>query len=127
MDAQNTVVADWIRAPEVIDVGQFGPLDHRMDIYHAGLLLLQVAVGKPLRFSREDVLAGSPRQLAELLPPPAGPAIAHALRRHAAARYSTAMEFWRALNPPSESPALANIAALLADPGGGSPPASRGG
>src|ERR1700680_928903 len=31
MDAQNTVLADWIRAPEAHDVAEYGPMDTRMD------------------------------------------------------------------------------------------------
>jgi hypothetical protein len=101
MDAQNTVLADWIRAPEAHDVAAFGPMDHRMDLYHAGLLFLQVMLGKEVRFSKEEVLAGLPRQLAEKLEPPFGAAISVALRRHAAERYKNALDFWKAIDPPA--------------------------
>lgn len=108
MDAKNTVLADWIRAPEIIDVDTYGPPDRRMDLYHAGLLLLQILAGRELRFTREQVMAGLPRELAEQLPPPYGQAIGVALRRHATARYGDALAFWQALNPapppPSQGP-----------------------
>ncbi|HTR24387.1 MAG TPA: hypothetical protein VMI10_10410 [Terriglobales bacterium] len=41
----------------------------------------------------EGVLAELPRQLAEQLESPFGPAIAVALRRHAAQRYANALHF----------------------------------
>jgi eukaryotic-like serine/threonine-protein kinase len=100
MDAQNTVLADWIRAPEAFDVAQFGPMDHRMDLYHAGLLFLQVMLGKEVRFTKDEVMEGQPRKIAEQLPPPFGPAIAMALRRHAAHRHPNALQFWQAMCPP---------------------------
>ncbi len=102
MDAATTILADWIRAPEAIDNPEFGPLDQRMDIYHCGLLFLQVLTGTHLDFSREEVLAGAPRQAALQLPEPYNFAIEKALRRHVAFRTATAMEFWRDLNSPAE-------------------------
>jgi serine/threonine protein kinase len=84
--------------PEVIDPEEFGPLDHRADIYQTGLLFLEVLTSKPLTFDRDDVLAGRPRELAESLPHPAGPVIATMLRRHSMARPSNALEVWNALS-----------------------------
>jgi serine/threonine-protein kinase len=98
MDAKNTVLADWIKAPEAIDAGEFGPMDRRMDLYHAGLLLLQVAIGQEVRFTRQQTLDGEPRKLAEQLPAPYGPAIARSLRRHVLQRFADAKEFWLALS-----------------------------
>lgn len=97
IDAQNTVLADWMKAPEALDAKQFGPMDQRMDIYHVGLLFLQVLHGQNLKFSEEDVLAGRPREMAAQLVHPYGPALAKALRRHADARTSSAMDFWQDL------------------------------
>jgi len=113
MDAQNTVPADWIRAPEAFNVNEFGPMDHRMDLYHAGLLFLQVMLGKEVRFTKDEVLDGQPRKIAEQLPPPFGPAIAMALRRHAAQRHSSALQFWQAMCPPKLSEPSMDIFALL--------------
>lgn len=109
MDAQNTVLADWMKAPEAIDHAEFGPLDHRMDIYHVGLLFLQVLFGKDLRFTREEILAGKPRELALLLPAPYSIGLEKALRRHAQQRTARAMDFWRDLQTPPGGglPALA--------------------
>lgn len=97
VDATNTR-AQWMLPPEVLRPEEFGPIDYRIDLYHAGLLLLQLACSKELIFTVEEVLAGKPRELAEALPPPLNFALAKALRRHAADRTSSAMELWRDLN-----------------------------
>jgi serine/threonine-protein kinase len=99
LDAANTL-ADWIKPPEAIDPGEYGPLDRRIDIYHLGLLFLQLAYSKEIRFSREEILAGRPREMALELPPPLNFALEKALRRHAAFRTGTAEELWRDLHSP---------------------------
>jgi serine/threonine-protein kinase len=102
MDASNTFLAEWMRPPEAINNLEFGPLDHRIDIYHCGLLLLQVLAGKELMFSREEILSGAPRQLALTMPPPYNFALEKALRRHVLYRTATALELWRDLNVPEQ-------------------------
>jgi serine/threonine-protein kinase len=99
LDAANTL-AEWIKPPEAIDLGEYGPLDRRIDIYHVGLLFLQLAYSKEIQFSREEIVAGRPRQMALELPPPLNFALEKALRRHAAVRTSTAEELWRDLHSP---------------------------
>jgi len=84
--------------PELLRPEEFGPVDHRIDIYHAGLLLLQAALSKELEFTQEQALSGEPRKLAEKLPPPLNFALGKALRRHAPYRTSSAMELWRDLH-----------------------------
>jgi len=103
LDATNTL-AEWIRPPEALDPAEYGPLDRRIDIYHIGLLFLQLAYSKELRFSREDILAGRPREMALALPAPLSFALEKALRRHAAFRTESAMEFWRDLHTPPGLP-----------------------
>jgi serine/threonine protein kinase len=103
IDATNTR-ALWMLPPEVLDSAEFGPLDHRMDIYHCGLLLLHLLHGSELRFSVEEIKVGKPRELALQLPAPFNFALEKALRRHVAYRTAGAMELWRDLNSPS--PAL---------------------
>jgi serine/threonine-protein kinase len=98
MDAQNTVLADWMRAPEAIEPAEFGLMDHRMDMYHCGLLFLQVLIGAPLQFTRDEVLAGKPRELALSLDTPYKFALEKSLRRHVDYRTASALEFWRDLN-----------------------------
>lgn len=89
----------WMLPPEVLDEAQFGPIDSRVDIYHTGLLLLQLALSKEVTFTKDEILAGKPRDTAVTLPPPLNFALEKALRRHVQYRTATAMELWRDLNP----------------------------
>jgi serine/threonine-protein kinase len=91
-----------IMPPEVLDPGHFGPLDHRIDIYHVGLVLLQLALSRRLEFTRDEILAGKPRELALTLPPPYSMALEKALRRRVNYRTESAMELWRDLNSPAQ-------------------------
>ncbi|MBI4724543.1 MAG: hypothetical protein HY765_06060, partial [Rhodomicrobium sp.] len=81
--------------PEVMEP-EFGSIDQRADIYQAGLILLQFFTRRLLRFERDDVLAGRPRELAENLTHPAAIVIASMLRRHVEYRPRTALEAWKA-------------------------------
>lgn len=104
LDGANTL-AEWIKPPEVLDPGECGPLDRRIDIYHLGLLFLQLAHSKQLRFTRDEILAGRPREMALRLHPPLSFALEKALRRHVAFRTESAMELWRDLySPPGVAP-----------------------
>lgn len=103
LDAAHTL-AEWIRPPEALDPAEFGPFDHRIDIYHAGLVFLQLAYSKEIRFSREEILAGRPRELALGLPPPLSFALEKALRRHSQFRTASAAELWRDLHSPPGLP-----------------------
>lgn len=102
MDAENTILADWMRAPESLDPREFGAMDHRMDMYHCGLLFLQVLLGAPLQFTRDEVLAGKPREMALALESPYRFALEKALRRHVDFRTASALEFWHDLNTPPD-------------------------
>jgi eukaryotic-like serine/threonine-protein kinase len=102
VDAANTR-AQWMVPPEILDPREFGPMDSRIDIYHVGLLFLQLACSKELRFTQEEILQGKPRDMALELPLPYSFAIEKALRRHVEYRTATAMELWRDLHVPSES------------------------
>jgi eukaryotic-like serine/threonine-protein kinase len=103
LDAVNTL-AEWIRPPEALDPAEFGPLDRRIDIYHIGLLFLQLAHNVELRFSRDEILVGRPREMALELPAPLSFALEKALRRHAAYRTGSAAELWRDLHSPPGLP-----------------------
>lgn len=92
--------AQWMLPPEVINPGEFGPVDHRIDIYHLGLLFMQLATSKQLQFTKEEALAGKPREVALGLKPPLNFALEKALRRHVQYRTASAMELWRDLNSP---------------------------
>lgn len=94
------VLNESIRAPEAINPLEFGQADHRMDIYHCGLLFLQLVKGRRLAFSREEILSGRPREMALELSPPYNLALEKALRRHVQYRTASAEEFWRDLKSP---------------------------
>lgn len=98
IDIFNATLAQWMLPPEHLNPNEFGNLDQRVDIYHCALLLMQVLVGKKLDFTREEILEGEPRRIAERLPPPYSFALSKALRRHVANRTGTAAELWRDLN-----------------------------
>jgi len=104
LDPKNTR-AEWMLPPEVLNTSEYGPIDKRIDIYHSGLLLLQIACSKELRFTKEEILNGKPRELS--LPSPCNFALEKALRRHATFRTADAMELWRDLHTPQQ---LENIA-----------------
>jgi eukaryotic-like serine/threonine-protein kinase len=97
LDGTNTL-AEWIKPPEVLEPGEFGPIDHKIDIYQLGLLFLQLAYSKELRFTREEILAGRPREMALQLPAPLSFALEKALRRHGVYRTASPMELWRDLH-----------------------------
>lgn len=83
-----------LRPPEALD-SSFGPLDHRVDVYQAGLLFLNFITKAELVFSNEEILEGAPREFAEAIGTPAGNAISRMLRRHVAQRTETAIAAWR--------------------------------
>jgi serine/threonine protein kinase len=99
IDATNTRNFGML-PPEALDTAEFGPLDHRIDIYHSGLLLLQVALSKELRFTEEEIRTGKPKELASQLAAPWSFALEKALRRHVAFRTESAMELWRDISSP---------------------------
>jgi serine/threonine protein kinase len=94
MDPSGTFLAS-LCPPEAMDRNTFGPLDHRSDVYQAGLLFLSVLSGAELIFTADEILEGRPRAFAEALPHPAAPAIAKMLRRHSTYRPATALDAWR--------------------------------
>lgn len=100
IDAANTR-AMWMLPPEVLEPAEFGPLDYHIDIYHCGLLFLHLAHGRELRFTPEEIRAGTPREMALQLPAPLNFALEKALRRHVQFRTASAMELWRDLNSPA--------------------------
>lgn len=87
---------DGIRPPEAIDVAEFGPLDHRADLYQAGMLLLQFLTGGGLHFTQEQILDGLPQEVALFLAKEDAlfVPVARLLRRHAAVRPANALGAW---------------------------------
>lgn len=98
MSASTTALAPWATPPEFHSQANFGPLDHRADIYQAALVLLQIYLGREINFSVQDIIAAHPRRLAEELPTPIGPALGKALRRRVEFRTSGALQLWHELN-----------------------------
>lgn len=96
MDPRGTFL-ETLRPPEAHDPAEYGPLDHRADVYQAGLLLLNVLIGKEAVFTTQEILEGRPRELAEALSStsPAAAVVAKMLRRHAVCRPATALDAWR--------------------------------
>jgi serine/threonine protein kinase len=122
IDAANTR-AEWMLPPEVLEPSEFGPLDHRIDIYHCGLLFLNLAHGREMRFTAEEIKAGKPREMAMELPPPFGFSLEKALRRHVPHRTAGAMELWRDLSSPAAPAERPRRQLPLKPSSGDSPPA----
>lgn len=97
LDVKN-IRAQWMLPPEVLKPDEYGPVDQRVDIYHIGLLFLELAHSKELRFTPDEILAGKPRDLALQLPAPLNFALEKSLRRRVQFRTATVMELWRDLN-----------------------------
>lgn len=90
----NTILAQWMLPPEYLD-HNFGPIGRGVDIYHTGLLLLSLLLGVSPNFTRDEILDGKPRMVAENLPSRFALPISRALRRHTVNRTSSAMQLWR--------------------------------
>jgi serine/threonine-protein kinase len=103
VDVFNTLLAPWMLPPEYLMPGEFGYLGQGVDIYHAGLLFLALLLGAPPSFTRDEIVAGKPRMLAEGVHPGFGPVIARALRRHVRHRTQTALQFWQELRSSSSA------------------------
>ena len=94
VNAMNTR-PQWLLPPEVLDSNEFGPIDHRVDIYHLGLLFLQLVYSKRLQFTPEEILSGKPKAMALQLSSPYKTALEKALRRHVHYRTASAVDLWR--------------------------------
>jgi serine/threonine-protein kinase len=92
--AANSTFLTRIRPPEAIDKSEFGPLDHRVDIYRCGLLFLEFLLGAQGKFSQEELLIGRPQEAALMQQSPVFEAIARMVRRHVPYRTFSALEAW---------------------------------
>lgn len=97
LDVLNTKLPRWLVPPEYLNPSELGPMDHRMDIYQAGLLLLCVLQGRVLRYSFEEISTGLPAKNAEKLDSGYGPVVARALQLKVTERFQSALELWQAL------------------------------
>jgi serine/threonine protein kinase len=97
VDILNTKLPRWLVPPEYLNPSELGPMDHRVDVYQAGLLLLCILQGRITRFSFEEISVGLPAKTAEKLDSGYGDVIARALRLKVADRFQSARELWQAL------------------------------
>lgn len=97
LDPANTNVNPDTIAPEFLDPSAFGTPDHRVDIYHSALLLLQVLVGGRLNFTQAQIHDGAPGRAAAALGTPLGHALAQALRRRIDGRPASARDLWSSI------------------------------
>lgn len=89
-----STMANWMRPPEMLDPVRFGRPDHRVDIYHLGLLFLQMILGGDIRFKSADIVNGRPGFIASQLKIPEGNVIAKALMPKVNERISSALDLW---------------------------------
>lgn len=89
-----STMANWMIPPEMLDPERFGRPDHRVDIYHLGLLFLQMILGGDIRFKSEDVVNGRPEFIANQLNIPEGNVIAKALTPMVNKRITSALDLW---------------------------------
>lgn len=94
----NTILAQWMVPPEYINPVEFGIIGKQIDIYHTGLLLLSLLLNRIPEFSREDIVNGEPRLVAEKIKSPYSDAISKALRRHVVYRTENAIDMWREIS-----------------------------
>ena len=85
LDVTNTL-ADWMAHPKQL-IQLVDPLTTQSNIYHVGLLLLQLAYFKSYGFLGRRYSAGHPRDMALKLPTPYSFVLEKALRRHVAYRF----------------------------------------
>ena len=93
-----STMAEWMRPPEILDPRKFGPLDHRIDIYHIGLLFLQIMLGGDIRFTPEEILKGKPGQIALSLNIQPGVVVSRALSCNVNERIGSALVLWKELD-----------------------------
>lgn len=96
----NTTLPQRMLPPEALD-RRFGFTGKHVDIYHVGLLMLSLLLNQTLNFTRDEIIAGHPRECAEGLRSRYAPAIARALRRHVTARTPSAIDMWREISEAS--------------------------
>jgi serine/threonine protein kinase len=97
VDVLTMKIARWLVPPEYLSPSDCGPMDHRVDIYQAGLLLLCVLQGRVTQYSFEETALGVPAKTAEKLASEEGEALARALRPRVEERYGSALELREAL------------------------------
>lgn len=98
VDVLNMKIPRSLVPPEYMNPTECGPMDHRADIYQAGLLLLCVLEQRLLHFSFEEISTGLPAKRASQLESGYGEVVAQALQIRVEDRFPSALDFWRALS-----------------------------
>lgn len=88
-------MALWIPPPEYYDIA-FGKRGFGSDIYHAALILMQLAIDRPLKYEASDCLSDMPAREAKESEIKVVRALAAALNTESSLR-PTAVELWRAI------------------------------
>jgi serine/threonine protein kinase len=90
----NVPMAQWAPPPEFFSKNEL--LGPSLDIWHVGVLLLQLIKGETLDYSEADILAGKPREDALALAHPTAMAIATAMHADPTFR-PDALSLWRSV------------------------------
>lgn len=93
LDQPMPTFKDSIRPPECIDRG-FGRPGPSVDVYQAGMLFLEMTIGRKLDFTFDQIVDGQPRRTAEALGTPLGDVLARTLRRTVSQRTCSAQQLW---------------------------------
>ncbi|MEM9543141.1 MAG: hypothetical protein AAGA60_27075 [Cyanobacteria bacterium P01_E01_bin.42] len=98
-----------ILPPELIQLQEYGISGRDkihpklIDIYHVGLLLLNLIEQKELEFSEDDIVDSRPSIIAENSKSSYGKVISMALKRDVEQRISTPLEFWKKIKQIREN------------------------
>jgi serine/threonine protein kinase len=98
VDVLNVKISRWLVPPEYLSPTECGPMDHRVDVYQAGLLLLCLLQGRIVPYSLEDIALGAPARNAERIESFHGQVLARALQPKVTDRFQSALELWNALS-----------------------------
>lgn len=94
--AMSDTLAHWMRPPELLAPQEYGAIGPQVDIYHAGLLMMNMLLPQPVySYSDEEVTGGKPMAMAEALSSRYADVIAGALRPRVADRIPSARLLWR--------------------------------
>jgi serine/threonine protein kinase len=91
-----TIMNGTIAPPEYLDPS-FGLMTTKIDVYHVGLVLLDVITNRKNVYTITDVLSGKPQTDALAMNKLVGNVVAQALERNVNSRIANAYEFWKKL------------------------------
>lgn len=91
-------IKDEFTTTEAIEPQKFGQPDQRVDIFHLGLVFLQILQNKKMSFTKEQILNAEPYNLALSMNSPLGNIIANTLHPYVGKRTNSALELWTQLD-----------------------------